>query len=288
MIRINEHLKINRSLIPCVFLLTLISCSTTSQKNKNASAKSSPNRSVAFWYDMGSSGESSMGSALSAASASWWLQPLSSGSGGRQQHMNLLGALDSAAEKGQDIMVASSTTVEDMVHINIEVPTSTAGDNSPSRTVAATSSHVLVRSARALEDSFKDSGYDLETFIKDKDMKAQVKVIPPPSSKSPVAEYRIHLIEKSVDIGGGSHGGRMSSSRCQKTLSMDDGTINLVSVFCRKINAYESSHFETIYGKVNESNKISFTFCPVFPTRLFTGRLGQRDGLWRKIGFLRP
>ena len=192
-------------LTSCVFLLALVSCSTTSQKNKNASAKSSPNRSVAFWYDMGASGNSSMGSALSMASASWWLQPLSSGSGGRQQHMGLLGALDSAAEEGHNINVASATTVKDMVHINIEVPTSTARHSSPSRTVAtSTSSHVFVRSAQALRDSFKDSRYDLETFIRSKDMKAQVKIIPPPSpsSKSPVVEYRIHLIEQSVDIGG--------------------------------------------------------------------------------------
>ena len=189
-------------LAPCVFLLTSVSCSTTSQKNKNTSAKSNPNRSVAFWYDMGSSGNSSVGSALSMASASWWLQPLSSGSGGRQQHMSLLGALDSAAEEGRNINVASATAVEDMVHINIEVPTSTAKYSSPSRTVANTSPHVFVRSAQALRDSFKDSGYDLETFIRSKDMRAQVKIIPPPSSKSPVAEYRIHLIEQSVDIGG--------------------------------------------------------------------------------------
>ncbi len=185
-----------------IFLLTLISCSTTSQKNKKASAKSSPNRSVAFWYDMGGSGNSSMGSALSMHSASWWLQPLSSGSGGRRQHMDLLGALDSAAEEGHGINVASATAVEDTVHINIEVPTPTARYNSSSRTVANTSSHVFVRSAQALRDSFKDSGYNLETFTKSKNMKAQVKIIPPPSaSSSSIIEYRIHLIEQSVDIG---------------------------------------------------------------------------------------
>ena len=191
-------------LIFCAFFLALVSCSTTSQKNKNASAKSSPNRSVAYWYDMGSSGNSSLGSALSTHSASWWLQPLSSGSGGKQQHMDLLGALDSVAEERRNINVASATAVEDMVHINIEVPTSNAKYSSPSRTVAATSSHVFVRSTQALRDSFQDSGYDLETFIRSKDMKAQVKIIPPssPSSKSPVVEYRIHLIEQSVDIGG--------------------------------------------------------------------------------------